>query len=234
MFETERLIYVHCPKTGGIFIERVLRLEQRGRSLMGVHDPATQLSQEILQGRAVMATVRNPWDWYVSFYHYALETCGDHEREKGLLAYGQGETGFRAFLYGATHLAEVKIPMGVGVFWVMKGLGTRTIENAQKSGIGLCTLAYQTMYMSPRNAWLCTHLLDTAQLHDALWALARLDPERKALWAPQNVGCHLPPDALYDAEMASWVARADTFVLEVGGYTGPGTKASWLIRETAP
>lgn len=232
MFETDDLIYVHCPKTGGIFVERVLHRERSGRSLMGVHDPATQVSKEIARGRPIVGTVRNPWDWYVSFYHYALETCAEGERAPGLLAYGRGQVGFRDFLWGATHLDQVKVPSGVGVFWVLKGLGTRTVQRAQERRVGLCTLAYEVMYGDPRGSWICTHFIDTARLHEGLWEVAKLDMTRKAMWAPQNVGCHAPAGEMFDDEARSWVEGADREMVELGEYGGPGRAASWAWRRS--
>jgi hypothetical protein len=226
MLQTDKLIYVHCPKTGGIFVERVLRRDKAGKQLMGAHDPATQLSPEIVGDRLVVATLRNPWDWYVSLYYYAIEQSAEGENAAGLLAYGNGEVGFKPFLYGVTHLAEVrKMPELVGLIWTMKGVSPRTIAKAKEEAIGLCTIAYRAMYAAPNGTWVCKRILDTAQLHDGLWQVAELDPARKALWAPQNVGCHLPSPQLYDGEMTQWVAQADRHVNGLMSYRGPGGKA---------
>jgi hypothetical protein len=75
MLVTQDLVFVHIPRTGGSFI----------RSVLGAHLPADshappfatharygELPKE-LRDRPAFCVVRNPWDWYVSWYHNVMK-----------------------------------------------------------------------------------------------------------------------------------------------------------------
>jgi hypothetical protein len=68
---TEKFVFVHLPKTGGSFIRQasegmeVLTLEPHA----GVDDIPPRFA-----GLPVFAVIRNPWDWYVSWFHFVLQT----------------------------------------------------------------------------------------------------------------------------------------------------------------
>jgi hypothetical protein len=80
----DRFIFLHVPRTGGIFLRDVLKRElppgtvrrgprmPSGRSGDGTHTGRLEIP-EALRGRPVLAFIRNPWDWYVSIYHYVMK-----------------------------------------------------------------------------------------------------------------------------------------------------------------
>ena len=73
----DRFVFLHMPKTGGLFVRGVLERELSGlwsppdvprhlhHSRFAIPDWATD--------KPVLAFVRNPWDWYVSWYHFFAE-----------------------------------------------------------------------------------------------------------------------------------------------------------------
>jgi hypothetical protein len=70
----DRFVFLHVPKTGGSFLGRMLRQELGCRPLPDVprssHYGWNRIPAEA-RGRPVLAFVRNPWDWYVSWYSFA-------------------------------------------------------------------------------------------------------------------------------------------------------------------
>lgn len=70
----DRFIFLHVPKTGGMFLRDVLKRELApGTVLEGPITHATRGDiPEALQARPILAYVRNPWDWYVSIYHHGI------------------------------------------------------------------------------------------------------------------------------------------------------------------
>jgi hypothetical protein len=54
-------------KTGGSFVQQVLVAQYGNQVMVGYHDPWDRLPK---REQPVLIFVRNPWDWYVSWFHY--------------------------------------------------------------------------------------------------------------------------------------------------------------------
>lgn len=86
MLVASQLVFVHIPRTAGAFIKVVLG------SHLGVDPEAPRLPTHVAYGelpaefrdRPAFCVVRNPWDWYVSWYRHSI-TRGARlaEREGG-------------------------------------------------------------------------------------------------------------------------------------------------------
>jgi len=70
MIVTASLVYIHFFRSGGTFINELLTRYMNGRSL-GYHRPRRLLPPEYRHLPAI-GSIRNPWDWYVSVYHHAV------------------------------------------------------------------------------------------------------------------------------------------------------------------
>ena len=70
MFISDSLIYLQLHKTGCTHIENLLR-QTVGGEVMGKHERLPAGSP--VDGRKLLGSVRNPWDWYVSLWAYG---CG--------------------------------------------------------------------------------------------------------------------------------------------------------------
>lgn len=67
MLITPWFSFLHMAKTGGSFVKEVL-VEQYGDQVtVGYHDPWDRLPERDLP---VLIFARNPWDWYVSWFHF--------------------------------------------------------------------------------------------------------------------------------------------------------------------
>lgn len=82
MIVRDRCLILHMPKTGGVFI-RMLLEKHYGDAVMlasgkGFDDPSAPWAQhhsidevpEEYRNLPAIGFVRNPWDWYVSWYHF--------------------------------------------------------------------------------------------------------------------------------------------------------------------
>jgi hypothetical protein len=72
----DRFVFLHVPKTGGTFLRRILQQElPECRPLpdmpRSAHFGWDKIPPEAA-GLPVLAFVRNPWDWYVSWYSFAV------------------------------------------------------------------------------------------------------------------------------------------------------------------
>ena len=68
MIATEQFVFVHVPKTGGVFLGEAMR-EHTAAEDLGQHALYGNLPERY-RGLPAICFVRNPWDWYVSFWHH--------------------------------------------------------------------------------------------------------------------------------------------------------------------
>jgi hypothetical protein len=71
MIVTDKFVFVHLPRTGGTFVSEVIKKFFPEAHEIGHHLPREFLPREYSH-LPVLGTVRNPWELYVSLYHYIL------------------------------------------------------------------------------------------------------------------------------------------------------------------
>lgn len=69
MIVLEKVVFIHIHKTAGQFVNRLLLDYIPGSKQIGYHYPLKMLPGEYSQ-LPIIAFVRNPWDWYVSWYAF--------------------------------------------------------------------------------------------------------------------------------------------------------------------
>jgi hypothetical protein len=69
MIITPRFTFIHLHKSGGTFVNQVLLKYVPGARQIGHHLPASQLPPS-RAGLPVLGVVRNPWDYYVSWFAF--------------------------------------------------------------------------------------------------------------------------------------------------------------------
>jgi hypothetical protein len=75
MVVASKLVFVHVPRTGGSFISAVLR-DHLGLDAKAPRFPTHASYEELpveFRDRPGFCVVRNPWDWYVSWYHHGMK-----------------------------------------------------------------------------------------------------------------------------------------------------------------
>jgi len=92
MLITKHFVFVHVPKTGGTFLYNLCRehlpAEWMIDNSLPQHSPYRALRRDVASGALpaavaelpVVAFVRNPWDWYVSWYHHELRAPPNRSR----------------------------------------------------------------------------------------------------------------------------------------------------------
>jgi hypothetical protein len=71
MIVTDKFVFVHLPRSGGTFVSEVIKKFFPSAHEIGHHMPRELLPREYSHF-PVLGTVRNPWEFYVSLYHYVL------------------------------------------------------------------------------------------------------------------------------------------------------------------
>ncbi|MBI2209588.1 MAG: hypothetical protein HYU47_03170 [Deltaproteobacteria bacterium] len=69
MLVTDKFVFVHLPRTGGTFVYEVIRKFFPSAHEIGYHLPRELLPREYSR-LPVLGAVRNPWEFYVSWYHH--------------------------------------------------------------------------------------------------------------------------------------------------------------------
>ncbi|MGH8320941.1 MAG: hypothetical protein ACRESI_03195 [Gammaproteobacteria bacterium] len=69
MIATPHFVFVHLHKVGGQFVNRLLLAHVPGAHRIGYHLPRSETPEELRQ-LPVLGFIRNPWDWYVSWYAF--------------------------------------------------------------------------------------------------------------------------------------------------------------------
>ena len=69
MIVTERFVFIHMHKTGGQTLNDVIKRCIPDSQVIGYHYPRAEIPAEYA-ALPVVGLVRNPWDWYVSWYAF--------------------------------------------------------------------------------------------------------------------------------------------------------------------
>ena len=67
MIVTEHFVYVHVSRSGGTFLNKLIRQHIPGARMLQYHGHLKDLPAEYSH-LPVIGFVRNPWDWYVSMF----------------------------------------------------------------------------------------------------------------------------------------------------------------------
>ena len=69
MIVTDKFVFLHLLRSGGTFVSEVIRKFFPSAQEIGYHLPRVALPSEFSH-LPVLGTVRNPWEFYVSWYHH--------------------------------------------------------------------------------------------------------------------------------------------------------------------
>ena len=75
MIVSDKLVFIHMHKTGGQFVLRALLNYVGGSRQIGYHTPRRNLPVEF-HDLPLLGFVRNPWDWYVSWFCFNQQKPG--------------------------------------------------------------------------------------------------------------------------------------------------------------
>ncbi|HEY0190457.1 MAG TPA: hypothetical protein VGC42_04995 [Kofleriaceae bacterium] len=230
MIATDKLVFLHLERTGGNFFSEFLSLFIPGTEL-GYHAPRSRLPARHAH-LPVIGFIRNPWDWYVSFYYHkrfrldllrqdpALEHLDFASATRALLQLGSDRSPYREVKQGFVNLCPVDPPEE------SMGVTKAELEAFTDPGIGFYTWMVRRMF-SREGSLDDVRFGRFEQLVDEI---ARLLAERgydltqdmsaklRALENP-NPTSHAHYSSYYDDELAALVARQDRFIIERFGYT---------------
>ena len=77
MIATSQFVFVHMHKTGGQTLNDVIARCMPDHKYIGYHYPCDRIPEEYT-GLPLVGMVRNPWDWYVSWYAFNTRPSSDN------------------------------------------------------------------------------------------------------------------------------------------------------------
>jgi hypothetical protein len=208
---TEQMLYVHMPKTGGIWVTKVLETVGGTRiPKLHRHCNAQDIPDTWRDGRLMFGTIRDPWSWYVSLWrHLALGRDG----QMLLRHLGKGDQGFEAFLRGATD---------PGVWMTTPQRYTTAWWDWPAGGDGLWSETVRSVY--GHGDLIPEVLIDTAQLTEGLTELLGVDVSGIPLQntaAGRGKDSIQHPSELYTPELIALVRDYDGLLAHRLDYNTP-------------
>jgi len=205
VISTRHFTWLRTPKTGGTWLEAILMRhappDWAVQPTRAAHTPLVEAAASLAPERValpVLASVRNPWDWYVSLYFFMEQHRADHPRWTPF-SKGCSVAGFRAALPGLlaglhegpdslirTQAASLRDAYGqLGVRPIrFEGLRQETIAAIAKTGARV----------------------PSAMREEILWS------------APRNETTHSLYQAYCTPELREQVAQREAWVIEALGY----------------
>lgn len=209
----DRFVFIHVPKTAGSFLAQALMRElpegtlRKGPS--GRQHPGWNQIPEDARDRPVLGYVRNPWDWYVSWYFFYMKAMPDTPRFR--LLFDNGRNDFAtAVRNGCSGLAGTVSPAAVQADGGGDDFYTRRIRASLGGGLGSERLTVGR-YES---------LVDDFErfLADVEVSLSRQAMARIRTGEPLNVTEHGPYRDYYDAELRDLVGISCRALIDRFGY----------------
>ena len=228
MIVTYKFVFVHLPRSGGTFVSEVIRKFFPSAHEIGYHLPRALLPREFSH-LPVLGTVRNPWAFYVSWYHhhrsdnrYLPLFCGLSENRKLDFV----ETTRNALNLG---VSDDKLDFSIQALpedfnYQERHIANLTREVMRKirgTGIGLYTFRFNQLFGQADDIFFCR----VESLRSDLMAFferigAASDALRSYLLGldKKNISEHLHYSTYYTPELAELVLIRDRQLVERFGF----------------
>ncbi len=230
MIATDNLVFIHLHKSGGTFVNELLLRFAGEPQRIGYHLPYREVPDAI-RHLPVVGTVRDPWSYYVSWYHF--QSAMRRPNPLFMICSDEGRLDFAATVrnliglegdearVAALHAVVPETYRSAGL-----NLTQRCVDDLRGCGTGFYTFLHDRMYagaMSP-------HILPTDRIRADLVATLRdlgeaLPPMADAFAdsVPDlNASRHEAAHVYYDDALCDLVMERDQSLIQRYGFTPPG------------
>ena len=242
MIVTDKFVFVHLPRTGGTFVSEVIRKFFPSAHEIGHHLPRELLPREYSH-LPVLGTVRNPWEFYVSLYHYAW-----HIDAGSILVTWMSENGGLDFIGSIRNLLNLtvndeRLDVLIEMLPEHVDYSRRHIPNVTKdtmrgvrgTGVGYYTFRFTEMFGNADDMFLCrleTLKQDLLAFFEGIGAASDELRDYVLRVDKKNISKHLHYSTYYTPELAELVSIRDRRLIERFGYAFE--QASLENRATKP
>ena len=226
MIVCNKFVFLHLHKSGGTFVNQMMANCIPYARQIGYHFPYTELPRAF-QRLPVVGTVRNPWDYYVSWYHFQQQLPQPHPLY--MIVSNHGSLGFEATINNLLSVGEDEALFNdfyqqLPKQFLRAGINLRQqcLAPLQNSGIGFYSFLYQRLYQGSVNPTIIKmeHLREG--LNDLIEQL-QLQPAQKIKAfindAPKlNTSEHKKYQSYYSNTLKERITRVDAAVIDQHHY----------------
>lgn len=227
MIVTNKLLFLHLHKSGGTFVNQLLLSCVPSARQLGYHLPYRETPAEFRR-LPVVGTVRNPWAYYVSWYHFQRG-----QQQPNILfriCSNDGALGFPETIENLVGLSRdehrlAKLEHGLPATYASYGLNLtkKCVGELRERRLGFYSFLYQRLYADANNPIIIQMERLRQDLRIALTELGQLpNPciDRFLKEAPPiNTTRHEAPSIYFDERLAGLVADLDRTVIDRYGYS---------------
>ena len=226
MIISDAFVFLHLHKSGGTFVNHMMMTCIPSARRVGYHLPYAEIPDDY-RHLPVLGTVRNPWSYYVSWFHFQSGQARPNALFR--LCSDDGALDFSGTIRNLVTLESdparvAALAAAVPDHFVQHGLNLtkRCVERIDGNGLGFYAWLHDRMYAQAASPKVLTMETLREQLHRL--PLGRTASEtvriRRFLEGtpPLNVSEHGPYQDYYTQELRSLVARMDAPVIDAYGY----------------
>lgn len=236
MLVTDKFVFLHLPRTGGTFVNEIIKRFFPSAVEIGYHLPRELLPSKFSH-LPILGTVRNPWEFYVSWFHYHYSDpqyspsknalfCSVSEDRK--LDFAQ--TIRNALDLGVTHdkLNALIQSLPDNFDYQNRRIPNLTKElmgKIQGTGVGLYTFRFNQMFGQADDVSFCR--VETLR-SDLVAFFRKIGVENDELHSEvtnldkKNTSEHRHYSTYYSPELATLVSVRDSLLLKRFGFTFDG------------
>ena len=228
MIVTDKFVFVHLPKTGGTFVSEVIRKFFPSAHEIGHHLPRELLPREYSH-LPVLGTVRNPWEFYVSLYHYVWP----RDAASILVSWmsEDGRLGFTGSIRNVLNLGVNDERLDVLIEMLPEHIdySKRHLPNVTKdkmrrvrgTGVGYYTFRFNEMFGNADDVFFCrleTLRQDLVAFFEGIGAATDELRDYVLRVDKKNISEHLHYSTYYTPDLAALVSIRERPLIERFGY----------------
>jgi len=228
MILTDKFVFVHLPRTGGTFVSGVIKKFFPSAHEIGHHMPRELLPREYSH-LPVLGTVRNPWEFYVSLYHYVWPKDAASEFVSWMSE--NGRLGFIGSIRNVLNLGVNDERLDVLIEMLPEHIdySRRYIPNVTKdamrrvrgTGVGYYTFRFNEMFGNAGDVFFCrleTLRQDLVAFFEGVGAATDELRDYVLREEKKNVAEHLHYSTYYTPDLAELVSIRDRPLIDRFGY----------------
>jgi hypothetical protein len=228
MIITDKFVFVHLPRSGGTFVSEVIRKFFPSAHEIGHHLPREFLPREYSR-LPVLGTIRNPWEFYVSLYHYVWPK----DAASVLVSWmsENGKLGFRGSIRNLLNLGvnDERLDALIEALPERLDYTSRHIPAVTKdamrrvrsTGVGYYTLRFNQMFGNADDVLFCrleTLRQDLVAFFEGIGVATDKLRDYVLRSEKKNTAEHLHYSTYYTPELADLVLIRDSPLIERFGY----------------